>query len=167
MAKKDLKFLSKSVILKESGLPFINQLIIISVFIIITLFITWSNHVNINDTINLSGSISLSDNMTEFIVRVPSRNISSIELGNRAYINIPGITNKQALKAKVNVIYNSPFYDKNNNAYFKIELLPLDDLTLGLEESIITGMDTKVEVVIGSRTLLQYFLGPLWDTSQN
>ena len=82
--RKSLKFLSKSVLLDESGLPMINTMIILVVSFIILLFIIWANTLVLHDVETITGYIADSpyeDFDYSFIGRIPAKDVLTFKTG--------------------------------------------------------------------------------------
>lgn len=170
-SKNNLKFLSKSVLLEESGLPRINTYTILAITSIIVLFLVWSNFMTINDTVSVSGyavKSELEDSNYTYVYRVPSRNITLIKAGQKLQMTIPGITVKETIKSSISHISREPVVDNQGRTYYEIQITPqIDSSYRGeLNSTLMNGMEINGEIIVGSRTLLQYFLGPLWDVGQ-
>jgi len=169
--KNKYKFLSKSVLLEESGLPKFYGVTIFIITIFIIGFLLWSNQVKINDTVSANGyaiKVTESSNRHDFIAKISSKNIGQIRVGNKVMISIPGIRDRERVIGKVIIIDHKPEIDSNGRVLYKISLEPeLDQVTRDkLELLLLDTMETKIEIVTGNRTLLQYILGPLWDASK-
>lgn len=164
------KFLSKSVLLEESGLPRLYGLIIIIITAFIIGFIIWSNQVMINDTVSANGyaiRVIGNDIKYDFIAKISSKNIIQIKTNNEVMLSIPGITDRSMIKGNIININYDPEIDSNDRVYYEISIeTELDENAKNkLNLLLLDNMETKVEIVTGNRTLLQYILGPLWDAS--
>jgi hypothetical protein len=169
--RRKMRFLSESILLEESGLPKINSVIAVVVSVIIIMFLIWSNQLIIEESISIKGQvivIEASDNI-EFIGLVRTSDLVAINFGADTYIDIPGITKRQGLNGIVNKINTQPQFDSNNVAYYEIYVaLNESDKTIGeLNNTLIAGMDSELRIVTGSRTMLQFLLGTLYDTGKD
>ncbi len=165
--KKNLKFLSRSVLLEESGLPMINRTIIISVFLMIILFVIWANQMMINDTVSVPGKIvrDVSEKGFHVNLSVPSKDIALISEDMDALINISGITDRNKIDARVERIIKVPQTDNYSNTFYEVRVVPMveDEIQHKLKLKVIRGMDARVEIVTGKRNLLQYYFSKIWD----
>jgi multidrug efflux pump subunit AcrA (membrane-fusion protein) len=168
---KRYKFLSKSVLLEESGLPRMYGFTILAITAFIIGFIFWASQVMINDTVSANGyairSIENEENY-EFIAKVSSKNIAHVRLENEVTLSIPGITDRERINGCVAEINHEPEIDSNGRVYYEIIIEPkLNEVMrneLGL--LLLDNMEIRTEIVTGNKTLLQYILGPLWDASE-
>ena len=168
---KKMNFLSESILLEESGLPKINTIIIVSVTALIVLFLVWANMLIMEESVAIDGQVILYDlgnKPIAFLGFVRTSDLVQISLGSDVYIDIPGVTSRQSLNGMVIEIDISPHYDTQNNAYYEvlIELNESDDKVDELSSILVTGMESQLKVITGSRTMLQYLLGTLYDTGR-
>lgn len=166
---KNMKFLSESILLEESGLPFINSIVIMSVALFIITFIAWSSFVYMEDTVSLGASTIASDNNKyEFIAKAGTSDVIAIEEGNRVYISIPGVTGRQSIVGTISDIDTNPNHTEQGRTYYEVTI----DYVLEkhkkaeLEEILIEGMEGQMKIVTGTRSMLQYLLGNLYDTGK-
>lgn len=94
---KNLQYLSRSVLLEESGLPKVNRNVILVVFFIILLFVFWANEMIINDTVNITGEIVRDSSSYGYYVsaKVYSNDVGTISEDMDAFISISGITDRK------------------------------------------------------------------------
>ncbi len=166
------KYLSKSILLEESGLPRIHLLTILTITITILLFIIWSNFMVVNDTVSVKGYVEkhpFSDSGFQLIGMVASKDIASIKLNDPIKLSISGVTTKNKISGKITQINENPYVDRNGDAHYQIVVVPQNEnqVMSTLTPVLYDKMDTRIEVIVGSRSLMQYFLGPLWDASNN
>lgn len=165
--KKNLKFLSRSVLLEESGLPKINRVIIVSVFLMVVLFTLWANQMLINDTVSVSGKIvrDISEKGFHVNLSVPSKEITMISEDMEALISISGITDRKKIDARVERIIKVPQYDDYSRTFYEVRVVPMvdDETQKTLKHIVIRGMEARVEIVTGKRNLLQYYFSKIWD----
>lgn len=170
MKNKKLKFLSKSVLLEEAGLPSINRTIIITIFIILVSFIVWSNYIIIDESIGVSGYVAVQerDNI-QFIAHVPSKNISKVKVGYKSLIEIPGVTNREDLVSEVVAVDVRPYENSSGRVYYKVVLKSDYDSATNsyLKNILLDGMELNAQVIVDNKSLLRYLLGPLWITGEN
>lgn len=167
-----LKFLSESILLEESGLPLINTIVIVSITLFLVLFLVWANYMEIEDTISVTGFSAVSGTSIEdksFIGFVQTKDVTSIDIGQKSYIDIAGITGRQSLSGSVKRIGDEPIKDTQNRTYYEIEIQLLTETIDGfdLEEVLLDEMESDIQIVTGTRSLLQYFLGNLYDVGKN
>lgn len=167
--KKKMKFLSESILLEESGLPMINTIVIVSVTTLIILFLAWANMLIMEESIELDGQVVINENDLELLGFVRTNNFILVSENADVFIDIPGITNRKSLKGSIVSINTIPKYDIQNNAYYevKIKLTESDEEIKELSNILVTGMESQVKVVTGTRTMLQYLLGTLYDTGKD
>ena len=167
---RKMNFLSESVLLEESGLPFMNTIVIVTITLVIILFIVWSSLLILEENISVDAQTIVESDSEEiyFVGYVPSKDVVFIDEGARIYITIPGVTNRQKLKGVLHEVYLTPKYDTQNNAYYEIrvELDESQSRTDDIKSTLLTGMDANLKVVTGSKTMLQYLLGTLYDTGK-
>jgi len=171
MKKNKLKYLSESILLEESGLPMINTITILSITIMIILFLTWANYMIIDDTVSVNGYVytkTTNSNNYMFISLVPSKNISVISEEDPVLLSIPGITNRRSINAYVATINRTPQVNEQGRVFYEVTLniKATEEMNQTLTTSLLNGMETRSDIIVGSRTLLQYLLGPLWDVGQ-
>jgi hypothetical protein len=168
----NLKFLSRSILFEEQGIPNIYKISILAVTIMIISFIIWSSQVIINEKITVNGYAEKDlfvDIGYDFIALVPSRNISEVRQNNSVFLSISGITNKNKISAYVSKIDKKPIRDSYGKTYYKVTITPAitDTEKEKLKLIILDRMETSSEIVLREKTLLQYLLGPLWDARVN
>ena len=159
-----LKFLSESILLEESGLPFSSVAVIVSIAIFIGLFLGWSSQVMIEDSVTIQGNleeINLDQAEMSIIGYATTNTITSIEEGSIVYINIPGLTGQMSLRGKVAEVGTEPITGNQSKSYYPVTVRFSKNQS---EETFLTGMETSLKIITGKRTLLQYFLGSLYDT---
>ena len=159
-----LKFLSESILLEESGLPFSSVAVIVSIAIFIGLFLSWSSQVMIEDSVTIQGNleeINLDQAEMSIIGYATTNTITSIEEGSIVYINIPGLTGQMSLRGKVAEVGTEPITGNQSKSYYPVTVRFSKNQS---EETFLTGMETSLKIITGKRTLLQYFLGSLYDT---
>lgn len=166
MKNNKLKYLSKSMLLEEEGIPRINMVIALTICITVVLFIVWASFMEIKDVVNISGVLdnsAHSKNIASFAVT--SDKIGSISKGNIAYISIPGITKKDQIKGVVDEIIS----DVNSTKTSYLVIVELD-MTDRQKESLdlieLEKLDVSGEIITGKRSILKYILGPLWDIGE-
>ena len=174
MAKKrsNLKFLSQSVLLEEAGLPRVNTLIILVVFTMVVSFIAWANVMEIDEVVAVNGVVvqeKSADLNFSFRAQIPSREIGNISEGFSVVMNIPGVTEKKPVTGKIELIKKIPATNQQGVAYYEAIVKPGNDKEMlkNLDEVLLDGMETKVEIIVGSRTLFQYLLGPVFSAREN
>ena len=166
------KFLSKSILLEEQGLPHIQKITILTISLMIVLFITWANFMTIEDKVSIKGYAErdyFNDCGFEFLAMVPSDEISAISYGDKINLSISGLTNKHKIPGIIEKINTKPTVDKSGRVYYQITVKPSlnQDVMKNIQPMLYDKMETRIEVIVGTRTLLQYFLGPLWDASRS
>jgi len=171
MAKKhQFKFLSQSVLLEESGLPRINTLVIITITILLIGFITWSNYVDIEEQLSANGQIILSDEgVYKVIGHLNANDIVKIDEDYRVYISVPGITSKEDLKGNLENILIKPRYTDSGEVYYEF-VITFDSAKYSNDSDtnpLLVGMNCRLNIVTGSKTMLQYLLGNLYDTGRS
>jgi len=164
--KDNLQFISRSALLDEAGLPNSNKRIIIAIFIIVVLFVVWTNAMTINDVVNVTGNIKMIDGQ-DFAIE---SNISSSAIGvvhedMKALISISGITSRKKIDAIVSGVDKTPRRDNNGRVFYQIDVLPVlspesNDKLMGV---LVDGMEVRISVITGERTLLQYYFSKIWD----
>jgi hypothetical protein len=163
--KYKFKFLSESIVLEETGLPFINTIIILSVALFLGLFIAWSSQLTMEDGINVTGNVvEMESGTAKYQVNcyAETNNVLSIKEGSKVYIKIPGVTGGKSLNGYVAKIDNKPQFDSQNKVYYTVEV-EFDNESV--KETLLNGMEARVEIITGTRTLLQYLLGSLYDNN--
>lgn len=164
---KELQNLSRSVLLDEPGLPKMNRNIILSVAIIILLFTVWASNMIINDTVQIYGEVVRDNSENGFYIDayVNASKVGSVHEGMMSYVNISGITNKKKIDAHVERIVKVPLQDRSGNTVYEVRVFA--DLNAEekafLDNKLIRGMDAQVEVVTGTRNLIQYYFSRIWD----
>lgn len=167
MKNYKLKFLSESVLLEETGLPLINTTIILSMALLISLFVLWATQMKIDDHLNLSGNVVAVETESgayQIDCYATSNSVLAIQVGATVYVNIPGVTGKQFLTGYVVETGALPQYDADNNVYYIVQIqLEKDNII----EKMLIGMEANAEIVVGSRTIMQYLFGALYDTGMS
>lgn len=160
------KYLSESVLLEETGLPNINVAIIVVVTFFVLLFITWSNFIIMEDTLNLTGTVVESGDAVYLYSKLTTSEVINVDRYADVYVNIPGITGRTALTGKVNEVVKTPQYDAEGKVYYlaKVELI---SISAEMKSQLIEGLSARMEVVTGSRTMLEYLLGNLYETGKD
>lgn len=102
------------------------------------------------------GYIISSERMDEFLAYVPSKDITQISVGDTVKIKIAALsdTEKEYIVGKVVSIGDVTINIDNSSSYIvkiKLEQVP-EDLKIGMEGNI--------DIIIGTRTVLDYFLDP-------
>lgn len=166
--RKNLKFLSQSVLLEESGLPRINTLIIFVVFAMVASFITWSSIIKIDDVTTVKGAVVQEENKAQkisFNAKIPSKEILVIKEGVPVSINIPGVTGNNIM-GTIEYIDKTPITDSKGDVYYKAVVKASNDsgTLIEINKIIIPGMEANVNIITGSRTLLQHFVGPIFKS---
>lgn len=170
MSKKSkrMKFLSESVLLEESGLPWINTIVILTIAVLLVLFIIWANALVMDESIEVTGSVG--KEMDSFVINgyVPSTEITMIDEGTLAYIDIKGITDRKSIVGVVDHIYETPIETEDENYYLiRIGMSDTENSSIDIENELLEGLDTHISVVTDTRTLLQYMLGNIYDVGRN
>lgn len=170
--KNDLKFLSQSVLLEESNLPRINTIIILVVFAMVVSFIIWSMSMKIDEVTKVEGFITQEEKENQgfsFIAQIPSKEIGAIKEGLPVFVNIPGLTDSSSIMGTIDYIEKRPMVNQQGDIYYQAIVKPNDDKEMfeDLNQLLMSGMETDVEIIIGSRTLLQYFLGSVFNAVNN
>lgn len=166
MSRK-LQFLSRSVLLEESGLPKMNRVTILSVFLILVLFGFWASEMTINDSVSIDGEIVQIQSDAGYYIdaKVYSGDLGSISEGMPALIHIAGITERKKIDAVVDRIVKVPQKDNYSRTYYEVRVYPViieGDKSVS-KAKVVRGMDASVEVITGTRNLLQYYFSRLWD----
>lgn len=165
--KSGLNFLNQSVLLEEAGLPKANILIILVVFLMVTLFIAWSLMMNMDQVVKVSGQVKIEGGTTVLSALVPAKNIADIQEGLPTYITITGINDNKPVKGTIERIDKTPKTNQQGASFYEAAVKPEGDGVKELEKLLLPGMDTKVEIVVGSRTLFQYLVGPVFNARNN
>jgi len=168
--KHQFKFLSQSVLLEESGLPRINALIIMTITVIVIGFIVWSSFVTIEESLSSSGQVTMSDTSEYQITGYMSANdIIKISEGAKVNVSIPGITSRNTLKGDLVSVNNEPRYTQSGDALYEfLVVFESGKYKFKSDDSpILLGMNCRLEIVTGSKTMLQYLLGNLYDTGKS
>lgn len=167
--RKNLKFLSQSVLLEESGLPRINTLIIVVVFVMVVSFITWSMVMKIDDVTTVKGFLVQEQNKGQkisFSAKIPSKEILLIKQGLSVSINIPGVMDKNTIMGTIDYIDKTPMIDSRGDVYYKAVVKASNDIEtlIDINKIVIPSMEINVNVITGSKTLFQHFLGPIFNS---
>lgn len=165
--KSGLKFLNQSVLLEEAGLPKANVLIILVVFLMVALFIAWSLMMNMDQVVKVSGQVKIEGGNAVLSALVPAKNIADIREGLPAYITINGLNDNKPVTGTIERIDKTPKTNQQGVLFYEASVKPGDDGAKELEKLLLPGMDTKVEIVVGSRTLFQYLVGPVFNARNN
>lgn len=158
-----LGFLQESVLLEERGLPFMHNLIIITVAVLVIFFIIWSNFLTVDDTVSFSGVIvenAVGD--LSFVGYAATADIPVVELGQEAYISIPGVTGRGSIVAIVKDFETEPLVSESGARAYPVYLDMMDQANYSIYE----GMNVTVKVKTGSKTMLQFMLGALYDAAE-
>lgn len=170
MKNDNLKYLSKSMLLEEEGVPRINIMIILTISLTILLFILWAGIMEINEAVHANGIYKdyEGDTRTAELI-IPSNKVTDISIQNMVFLTMPGVTNKDTIKGYVTEVkYLKNESDDTITMYLAIVKLELTERQLasikklGLEQIEVSG-----EIITGKRSLLKQFLGPLWDIGKN
>lgn len=168
MRKNKLKFLSESVLLEETGLPLANVISVITISLMLLLFIIWGNYMMMEEDVVMSGKVSIESDSFSVLGYVSSNDAVTIQNNAEAYITIPGITSRQAIRGEVKDINTSPVYDDSGKAYYgiSVKLLMSNSQNQEMADRLLEGMESQVSIVIDEKTLIQYLLGNLYDTGK-
>lgn len=166
MKKNKLKYLSKSMLLEEEGLPQINVILALTISITVLLFILWANFMEVKDIVNTKGILNTVDNEDyEALLVVPNDKVVDISIGNLVYVNVPGVTKKDSIIGVVSNVKN----EEINNSISYIAIIELD-LNYRQEElmNLITydKIEVSGEIITGKRSIMKYILGPLWEIGE-
>lgn len=169
---KDLKYLSQSVMLEESGLPRLNTLIILLVTLALAAFIGWATVMPLDEMVSVQGSISnevASSGQYQLFAHIPSNKINSVSVGNPVILTIPGVTDKNPLSGKLVKIDNLPNQDSQGRVYYlaEVALSAAPSTAENLTKVLHPGMETQMDVVVGSKTLMVYFLGQIFNVKNH
>ena len=168
--RSNLKFLSQSVVLEEAGLPKINSLIILVVFSMVISFIIWSATMKIDDVTTVKGFVIQEENgdiKFSFNARIPSNKIGVINEGLSVSINIPGINDNNPIKGSIENIKRTPITDEQGNIYYEAVVKPKNEKEIvKLDKLLMPNMKTNVKIITGRRTVLKYFLGPIFKSTK-
>lgn len=163
MKNNKLKYLSKSILLEEEGLPKINIAIILTVCVTVALFLVWASIMEVKDTVKADGIYNRElngGNQATFIVN--SNEVTEVALENTVFITIPGVTKKDTIKGR---IIDVQLEKRENGAvYIVVANLELTDRQRVLIEGLqLNEIEVSGEIITGSRSVIKYMLGPLWD----
>jgi hypothetical protein len=169
--KNKLKFLSESILLEESGLPMLNTIVIIMITVSILMFIIWSSYIVIEESVSVSAQLNINEETSayEAIGIVGTRDISTISENAEVYFAIPGVTGRQDITGVLREINAEPKYDSVGNVYYNvyISLGLTDNLKKEIGTKLLKGMEGKLTIVTGTRSMLQYLLGSLYDNGRD
>lgn len=161
--EEQMKFLSRSILLEGSGLSRINTWIILILFLCVTGFLYWASVMTLNETIVASGNIKQKNNQYSVQLIIPAESIMSLEVGQIVDITTAQKSNKYQFKGSVNGISSATSGTTTDKQYFDVTV----DLSSGLEEQAYLrrmsdlSMQVNLEIIIGSRSILAYMLGPI------
>ncbi len=168
--KKNLQHLSRSVLLEEMGLPKVNRNIILIVFFLIVLFVVWASMMTINDSVSISGEVRMAGNQAGYYIdaKVYSGQVGIVSEGLKANINIAGVTEKKKISATIERVVKVPQKDNYGRTYYEVRVVPsaIQEEREHFRVKLIKGMDARVEVVTGTRNLLQYYFSRVWDARE-
>lgn len=170
--KNKFKFLSQSVLLEEQGMPKLNFWIIVIVFAMVVSFVSWSIVMELDQVITVSGSV-IGDNNAEgtyaFSVQIPSEEIAVVDEGLRVTINIPGVKTSSPLMGKIERVETVGTTSTSGNVYFEGKVIPDKNSNqyATVESQLHLGMKVNYQVVVGKRSLFEYFLGPVLKTNES
>jgi hypothetical protein len=166
--KRNLKILSQSVLLEESGLPGVNTLIILIVFLMLVAFVTWSVNMRMNETLTVNGyteQITESSNEMSFKALIPSKDIGIVNEGYPVIMNILGLTDKNHIMGKIGKVDLIAIKNAQGSNMFEASIVPsnLDEVKKHMNGKMVPGMETSVQIITGTRSLFQYFIGPIFQ----
>lgn len=164
--RKKLKLLSKSVLLDESGLPGINAALIIIVFLMVAAFVIWSMNMKINETVSIKGFVETDADTGElsFKALIPTKDLGIVNEGYPVVVNISGLTSKNPILGKIAHIEDMQVNaGTGENFSATIDTSNLESVIQHINGRIVPGMETNVQVITGTRSLFQYFIGPIFQ----
>lgn len=171
MSKKqnDLKYLSQSILLEERGIPKLNLWIILMVFLMTTAFIGWSMMLQLDEVVTVNGQVietGISNSDYIFKALVPSEDVGIINEGVEVTIQIPGMSTTEPLVGKIETIEENFMTSDSGDVYFEASVIPdkSSEAYRELNGQLRRGMKANIQVIVGNRTLFEYFLGNLMKT---
>lgn len=169
---KDLKYLSQSVLLEESGLPHFNTVIVILVTLALAAFIGWSVIMPLDEVVAVTGNVSstVGNNGTyDYYAHIPSDKVHTIAVGNQVMLSIPGVTDKSPLSGKIANVDRQPTTTAMGQVYYvaSVELTVDPSVNQNLSQLLYPSMETRMDIVVGSKTLMTYFMGKIFDVKNH
>ena len=172
MKQKDFKFLSQSILLEEQGLPKMSLWIIISVFTMLILFIGWSILMELEEIVTVSGEVAVSQEFGkqhQFRVEIPSADGAVITLDQEVVITVLGSVGQKRIKGVIQTIHSEPLTNESGNTYYEAMVAEVDKSKPSVDGPINLkkGMPVRADVIIGKKSLFEYFMGPIIQVKNN
>lgn len=170
--KNNFKYLSQSVLLEEKGLPRINKLIIIVIFSMLIGFLMWANYMQMDEILSVKGYVIAKENSNinfSFIAKIPSKEILNIDEGLSSNISIPALSDNGNIDGTISYVDGKLKIDEQGFSYYTAIIVgEVDEKKIKyFNDNLIENMETQINIVIGSRNLIEYFLKPVLKTTQN
>lgn len=170
--RRDIKYLSQSILLEEQGLPRVNTWMILIVFAMVAAFVVWSIQMEIDEVAKVDGNVVLkSDSVNEYslVLKIPSKEMSSIKDKASVFITIPGLAEKEPFRGTIKEIEQTPKTGIKGEIYYEAALsLGMDETKFSnVNKMLMAGMVIHGEVITGKRTLFQYILSPINTAQKN
>lgn len=161
---KQIKFLSRSILLEEAGLPWMNTWIIIILCLGIVGFLFWANVMTLNETVTGIGPVSSGAGHYEVQLSVPSESIMSLELNQKVNVSVPQYESDLVVKGLVKAIESTVTGDTSTSQSINIsvDLIPTTEQISKLERLEKQNVQMNGEIIVGSKSLLTYMLGPVF-----
>lgn len=165
--KEQLRFLSQSILLEESGLPGLNIALILLVTLSVVGFLVWANIFQVDETLSLTGKIiqdpvSQKNGGFEMTAMIPATDLYKVREGSRAMLAIGGITKKNPIPVTVINVDPTSVVSDGPQGMISVKLAADDAKKLeSIKPYILTETKTTVTVVTGSKTLFESLMGPV------
>jgi hypothetical protein len=169
--KRNLKYLSQSVLLEESGLPRINTLIIFVVFTMVVSFITWSVMMKIDEVIAISGTVvqeQVEDSNFSIRTQIPLKEMGAVSEGLSVVMTIPGIMDNKSIMGTLYSIEKIPKTDGQGAVYCEavIKLSDEKEKLAILNSLLMPKMEANIKIIAGNKSLFEYFLGSVFNVKE-
>ena len=152
MNKRNLKYLSQSVLLDERGLPFVFSATILMIFIIVASFLVWSNYVVINSKITVEAHLDQSRDAYTYRLELP------MTLGSAQGQNVTiKSLNPEDLRSHMGTLNIESIQERQSGSIFEAVVVSPGEISEFL------GEDVEIEIITSSKTLLSQLLGPVYN----
>lgn len=171
MRKNKLGFLSRNILLEETGLPGINYLIIITIFTIVCAFIIWANFLNMDEISTIDGALLVDSKEkvpSKFAAFIEEKDFNQFKSGQNAQIKIPKISNKIIIQGVIENINKEVIIERKDKKYYEAIINVSDEEKSKISQVLIKdSVSITVDVITGSRTLFEYLLKPMMKSLDN
>lgn len=168
---KNLRYLSRSVLLEEEGIPRVNQMIIVLVFLMVVSFIVWSLYIEMEEKLEVGVFISYNETTSitnDFILKIPSKDLGRVSEGQTVIIQINNNGQSRQIEGRIYSIDFSAYRDNTGLAYYQafVDLSNNSAEIMYYVENLNNNLSIK-GTIVGKRSLFVYLLNPIYRTLGN